>query len=260
MHRLTSATLAVMLVSLPACSAKKKNAEDPSTKNADVSGDGTAKGDEADAGAGESADAGEAKKDECIGFDIANMADLLSKSACEETKKPDSFEPVDLKGKLDVVASSVPTKVAPGAKAELLVTFTNKTKSDLTLHFRIDPLPRFETETYDKKGKRADMPAGDPPPPPKGVSMPEPSEPKSARMTIAANGTARMHVPWEAVKMKWAPDKVRGSIAEKGYPRVPAGSLRNGKYSVKIVTPLVGVFEGVDHEVSAPKVEIEVGR
>ena len=59
--------------------------------------------------------------------------------------------------------------------------------------------------------------------------------------------------------MKWAPDQVRGTAVEKGYPRKPAGPLPRGKYQVKIVTPLIGVFEGGDHEVSAPKVDIEVG-
>jgi hypothetical protein len=61
------------------------------------------------------------------------------------------------------------------------------------------------------------------------------------------------------VKMKWAPDKVRGTAVEKGFPRTPAGPLPKGKYTVKVVTPLIGVFEGGDHEVSAPKLEIDVG-
>jgi hypothetical protein len=60
------------------------------------------------------------------------------------------------------------------------------------------------------------------------------------------------------VKMKWAPEKFKGTPPERGFPRAPAGPLAKGKYVVKVVTPLVGVAEGVDHEVSAPKVEIEV--
>ncbi len=58
--------------------------------------------------------------------------------------------------------------------------------------------------------------------------------------------------------MKWAPEKVRGAAVEHGYPRTPAGPLAKGKYTVKVVTPLVGVNEGGEHEVTAPKVEIEV--
>jgi hypothetical protein len=139
------------------------------------------------------------------------------------------------------------------------VTFANKSKEPLVLHFKLDPVPRFELEVYDtKKGKRADMPAPPTPPPPKGATQPPPSEAKTARITIAPNGSARARMPWEAVKMKWAPEKFRGTPPERGYPRAPAGPLPKGKYSVKVMTPLVGVSEGVDHEMTAPKVEIEV--
>lgn len=262
MHRLTltGLLLAALAVASGACGGKKKDAEDPSKatdKSAETDGGGgetASSGGDADGGSGDAP-----KKDECVGFDIPNVEDVLLKSACEETQKPDAMQNVDLKGKLEVVASSVPTKIGPGGKTELLVTFTNKSKDPLTLHFKIDPTPRFETETYDKKGKRVDMPASNPPPPPKGVTQPPPSEPKAARLTIAANGTARMRLAWDAVKMKWAPEKVKGTPPERGYPRTAAGPLPKGKYTVKVVTPLVGVFEGVDHEMSAPKVEIEVG-
>lgn len=217
-----------------------------------------------DAGAGAGGASGEGKdapkKDVCTGFDISNLEDLLAKSDCEvPNTKPDALQNPDMKGKLEVTLSASPTKVAPGGKVDLQVTFANKTKEAMTLNFRIDPVARFETETYDAKGKkRVDMPAGQPPPPPQGHSAPPPAEQKVAKVTIAANGAARVRVPWEAVKMKWAPEKVRGTAVEKGYPRKPNGPLAKGKYSVKVVTPLVGVFEGGDHEVTSPKVEIEV--
>lgn len=206
------------------------------------------------------ASAGGEKKDECVGFDIGNVEDMLLKSSCEETNtKPDSISPVDLKGKLEVTVSASPTKSTGGGKVDLLVTFANKSKEPLTLHFRLDPVPRFELEVYDvKKGKRADMPAPPTPPPPKGATQPPASEAKSARITIAPNGSARARMPWEAVKMKWAPEKYRGTPPERGYPRAPAGPLPKGKYSIKVMTPLVGVSEGVDHEMTAPKVEVEV--
>jgi hypothetical protein len=65
-------------------------------------------------------------------------------------------------------------------------------------------------------------------------------------------------VQWEAVKMTWAPEKVRGTPVEHGFPRKPSGPLAKGKYTVKVQTPLVGVQEGGEHEISAPRVEIEV--
>jgi hypothetical protein len=227
---------------------------------------GTSEGDGGDTGdGGESAsgdtDGGAEKKDECVGFDIANLEDMLTKSSCEESNvKPDSIQPVDLKGKLEVTLSASPMKSAPGGKVDLLVTFANKSKDPLILHFRIDPVARFETEVYEqKKGKRADLPTGPAPAPPKGQSQPPASEVKSARITLAPNGTARARVPWDAVKMKWAPEKVRGTPSERGFPRGPAGPLPKGKYNVKVQTPLIGVSEGVDHDMSSPKVEIEIG-
>ena len=224
---------------------------------------GTDKSDRADEtpGNGPATDGGAAaeKKDECVGFDIGNLEDMLLKVGCEEPNvKPDSITPVDLKGKLEVKVSASPTKTTPGGKVDLLVAFVNKTKEPLVLHFKLDPVPRFELEVYDAKSKRADMPTGPTPPPPKGATQPPPSEPKSARITIAPNGSARARMSWDAVKMKWAPEKYRGTPPERGFPRAPAGPLVKGKYIVKVMTPLVGVSEGVDHEMTAPKVEIEI--
>jgi hypothetical protein len=266
MHRLTKTSLCLVVLALAGSAAAcggQKAADDPSTKNDSDAGDdenaGAFSADVGDAG-GNAAKPAE-KKDICVGFDVGNLEDLLGKSDCEvPNTKPDAVQNPDMKGKLDVTVTSSPTKVAPGGKADLLVTFTNKTKDPMPLYFRIDPLARFETETYDAKKKRADMPPGNPPPPPKGHTAPPPAEQKVGKVTLAANGSARVRVPWEAVKMKWAPDKVRGTAVEKGYPRVPAGALSKGKYTVKVVTPLIGVFEGGDHEVSAPKVDIEVGK
>lgn len=207
-------------------------------------------------------DGGVEKRDVCVGFDISNLEDLLAKSDCEVADtKPDAVPNPDMKGKLEVALSASPTKTTPGGQVDLVVTFANKTAESLPLYFMIDPLARFETETYDtKKKKRADMPPGNPPPPPAGHSSPPPAEQKVARVVLAPNGSARVRVPWEAVKMKWAPDKVRGTAVEKGYPRVPAGPLPKGKYTVKVMTPLIGVFEGSDREISAPTLEIEVGQ
>lgn len=265
MHRLTNTGLCFLILALTAggsaCGGKKA-ADNPTAKKSDTSEDGTGEkdGTPAEKGDGGAGDKAAEKKDVCVGFDIGNLEDLLAKSDCEvPNMKPEGLQSPETKGKLEVTVSASPTKVAPGGKVDLLVTFANKTKEPMVLNFRIDPVARFETETYDAKKKRADMPAGNPPPPPKGHSAPPPAEVKVGKVTVAANGSARVRVPWEAVKMKWAPDKVRGTAVEKGYPRIPAGALPKGKYTVKVLTPLVGVFEGGDHEVSAPKVEIEVG-
>jgi hypothetical protein len=264
MHRLTKTGLCFLVVALTGsaigCGSKKPAAGPGAQETGDAGDDdnvsaafGSEKGD------GGAATKAAERKDVCVGFDIGNVEDLLAKIDCEvPNTKPDAVQNADMKGKLEVTLTASPTKVAPGNKVDLLVTFANKTKDPIPLHFRIDPVARFETETYDAKAKRADMPPGKPPPPPKGHSAPPPAEQKVGKIMVAPNGSARVRVPWEAVKMKWAPEKVRGTAVERGYPRVPAGPLKKGKYTVKVVTPLVGVSEGGEHEVSAPKVDIEV--
>jgi hypothetical protein len=237
-----------------------KPADAPNAKGGADSGDDDTSSGFGDSDKGDGGTETAAKKDACIGFEIGNLEDLLTKSECEMANAtPDGLQSVDLNGKLEVKLTASPTKAAPGSKVDLLVTFSNKSKDPLPLQFRIDPVARFETETYDSKKKRADMPPGQPPPPPKGHSAPPPAEAKVGKVTIAANGSAHVRIPWEAVKMKWAPEKVRGTAVEKGYPRTPNGPLAKGKYTVKVLTPLVGVAEGGDHEVSAPTVDIEVG-
>lgn len=256
MHRLTTiAASSLILLSTLGCGGGSKPPESTTKSSESDSKDKTAttSSETADAGAPE-------KKDVCTGFEIGNLEDMLIKSDCEvPDAKPESVANPDMKDKLEVKLTASPTKVAPGGKVDLQVTFTNKTKEPMTLQFRIDPVARFETETYDAKGKkRVDMPAGQPPQPPKGHSPPPPAEAKVAKVTLTSNGFARAVVPWEAVRMGWAPEKVRGTAVEKGFPRKPAGPLPRGKYQVKVMTPLVGVFEGGEHEVSGPKVEIEV--
>lgn len=258
MHRLTNMGVCFLALALVGSAygcggGGKKSAESP--EKSDTAAAGT---DEVAAGFGsESGDAGAPapKKDVCVASEGSNLEDLLAKSDCEvPNAKPDGVQTADMKGKLEVKLTASPTKAAPGSKVDLYVTFENKTKDPLPLQFRIDPVARFETETYDEKAKRADMPPGKPPAPPKGHTPPPAAEAKVGKVMVAPNGTVRVRVPWEAVKMKWAPEKVRGTAAERGYPRSPSGPLKKGKYTVKVVTPLLGAAE----DVSAPKVEIEV--
>jgi hypothetical protein len=213
----------------------------------------------ADAAVEAAPEGGEAPaKDECTGYDIDEIVRLLEKSTCEmpaDTKEPKA---VEAKDKLDIKVQTSAPKVGPSGHVDILVTFTNKLKTPLPLFFTVDPLPRFEVEAYDTKGKRVDMPAGQPPPLPEGVPPRVPGEAKLARVTLAPSGSARLHLGWDAVKTKWAPEKVRGSPPEKGYPRSPAGGLAKGKYTLKVVLPMVGIFEGSEHEVTSPKVPLEV--
>jgi hypothetical protein len=199
------------------------------------------------------------KKDECSAFEIPNLEEVLLKSSCEVPNPKADDKPLEAK-KVEVKVTTSAAKVAPGGRVDVVVTFTNKTKDVVPLLFTIDPMPRFEIEASDAKGSRVDVPKGSPPALPAGAAPRVPGEPKTARIQLAANGSARMVLPWEATRMKWAPEKLKGTPPEKGYPRAANGPLPKGKYTLKVVTPLVGVFEGIDHEVSAPRTTIEVGK
>ena len=197
------------------------------------------------------------KPSPCTGFDMDLVA-ALEQSACEvQNPKPDE-KPRDLKNVLDVKLMALGNSVVPGGHVDLVLTFTNKSTDLLPLSFTIDPLPRFPIEVYTVKGgRRVDLPAAPQPTIPSSMSR-EASPPGVARVTLAANGKATVRLAWDAKKMRWAPEKLKGTPPEEGYPRAPAGPLPKGKYMLRVVTPLLGVFEGIDHEMSAPRAPIEV--
>lgn len=264
---LAAGALAMLVTAATACGGAVKQAdsktavdEDSNEVPKDSSEEHASKGPSSDKPApGSQDDTGTPKKDECTAFEIPNLEEVLLKSACEvENARPDE-KPMDPK-KLEVKVATSTAKLPPGGHTDVTVIFTNKSKETIPLRFTIDPMPRFEIEVYDAKGNRVDMPSGSPPMLPAGMAPRVPGEPKTARVNLAANGTARMTLPWDAVKMKWAPEKLKGTPPEKGYPRAAAGSLGKGKYSLKVVTPLTNVFEGIDHEVSSPRVEVIVGK
>ncbi|MDB4994349.1 MAG: hypothetical protein JWM74_1781 [Myxococcaceae bacterium] len=237
------------------CGGSKKDAKSgDNTATEKIEGDATPEGD-----AGASADEPKSKASACTGFDLDLMAALIQ-SACEVQNPSPSAPQKDMKGLLEVKVTTSANKVAPGAHVDVIVTFINKGKEPLPLDFVLDPTPRFMVEAYDAKNKRIDMPAGAPPPYPPGTADRPPANQGLARVTLVPNGTAHVKLGWDANRMKWAPDKVKGTPPEMGYPRTPNGPLGGGKYSLRVVTPLTNVAEGSEHEVSAPKTPIEVGK
>ncbi len=260
----------VSLAGLPACGgAGAKSADDvdeesgekgASAKSTPAAGDDageapTASGSAAPA-PGSADDSSGPKKDECSVFDEPNLEGVLLKSACEAPNP--TGQPPDTSKSLVVKVSISPNVVAPGAHGDVIVSFTNKSTAVLPLYFTIDPMPRFDIEAYNAKGNRVDLPKNSPPPLAAGMAPREPGEAKMARIMLAPNGTARMPLGWDAVKTRWAPEKLKGTPPEKGYPKAAAGALPKGKYSLKVVTPLQFVFEGIDHEVSQPRVDVVV--
>jgi len=253
-----------LLLAVSACGGTKKSAASPNSANDAVEGgvaDLPAPADSTPGPGGHAAgDDSDRKPVPCSGFDILDLMATLSQTACE-LPKPDGSAPKDLKDRLEIKVVPDSPRIAPGATASITVTFKNKGKGDLPLDFVIDPEPRFAVEAYTPKGKRADAPAGTAPALPPQVASAEAPDAKVARITLAQQGTARLTLPWTAVKYKWASkERAKGALPGQGYPREPAGPLAKGAYVLRVVTPLTNVFEGTDHEVSQPRVQVTVAR
>ncbi|WP_394826629.1 hypothetical protein [Pendulispora albinea] len=195
----------------------------------------------------------------CTGRDI-NLETALIQRVCEiENEKDPKYR--EVKDVLEVKALAGSTKVTPGSHLDIVVTYVNKGKLPLSLDFLIDPVPRFSVEAYDaKRGKRVDLPKGEPPPPPKDATERTPATRGTARVIVSPYGTARVKLGWDAVRTKWAPEKYKGTPLEMGYPTKPAGPLPPGKYQLHVITPLLHVMEGSEHELTSPKIDIEVGK
>jgi hypothetical protein len=171
---------------------------------------------------------------------------------------PSDAKLADVSASLEVKLVASPNQVAPGGHSDLIVTYTNKSAAPLALNFLLDPTPRFTVEVYGATNKRAELPKSKPPPPKGGAAPADPTAPGTARVTLAPGGKATAKIDFNAVKLKWAPELVKGTPPEQGYPTSPAGPLPKGTYTLKVVTPLVGVFEGSDHEVSTVKTTLAV--
>ncbi len=251
--------LAIAL-SLAACGTKKPPVEGENTTDTttDPAGGGTDLK-ATDGGADPITGDKPAESKPCEGFEIADLAKVLAQAACEVPGAKGDDKSKDMKGQIEIKLVPSAAKVAPGGKIDLTIYIANKSPASIPLSFTVDPEPRFIIEVYDAKGKRAEIPAGAEPALPASVTSAPVPEKKTAKVTIVTQGTAQIKLDWEAVKFKWAPaERAKGAVPGRGYPRVAAGPLPKGKYTIRVKMPLVGVFEGIDHEMSEPRVQIEV--
>jgi hypothetical protein len=251
-----------LLFALGGCGGKTPEAESPENADESASSESAAKSDDSkptNKGPATVKDDDKAAPVKCTGFDIPDLMALLGQPSCELPDGTPEPQERDLKDVLEVRVSA-DAHVAPGSHSNVRVLFKNKGKTDLPLNFVVDPEARFTFEVYTPKGVRVDKPAGDGPAlPPEVADAPVPDK-KYARVTIAANGSAGLTLTWDAVKTKWvSKEKAKGAVPGRGYPREPAGPLPKGKYVLRVITPLVGVSEGVDHEVSQPRTDVQVG-
>jgi hypothetical protein len=266
----TIATASLLsLLSLLACGGGNKPAEDPSgevgatapssspTESTNLLENRASAAPPADSAS--IADDAPKKSMDCSGANIADLVAVVSQVSCE-VQGGGATKSRDVKDVLEITAATDAPKIAPGAKTAVTVTFKNKGKAALPLDFTVDPEPRFEFQLYTPKGKRIDVPTDKQPPLPESVANATTPPSKTARVTLAPNGTAKVNLTWDAVKYKWASaERAKGALPGRGYPREPAGPLANGKYVLRVIMPLTGVAEGMDHEVSQPKIPIEIG-
>lgn len=251
--------MALSFASLTACGTKKPAVDPDSVADA---GEGATGGGSdlkaTDGGADPITGDKPAESKPCEGFEIPDLAKVLAQAACEVPSSKGDEKSKDLKGQLEIKLVPSSAKVAPGGKIDLTIYIANKGTASIPLSFTVDPEPRFVVEVYDAKGKRVD-PAGAEPALPASVTSAPVPEKKTAKVTIVTQGTAQVKLDWEAVKFKWAPaERAKGAVPGRGYPRVAAGPLPKGKYTIRVRMPLVGVFEGIDHEMSEPRVQLEV--
>ena len=200
------------------------------------------------------------KKEEvpCSGDAIPDLMASLSQASCEVASNSPAPDHAPTKDTLDVRVSA-DSRVAPGATTQVTIIFRNKGKTALPLDFTVDPDPHFAFEVYTAKGARVDKPAGAEPSLPAEAADNEATDAHTARVTLASNGTAKVSLPWQAVKYKWASkERAKGALVGRGYPREPAGPLPKGKYVLRVITPLAHADEGAEHELSQPQFPFEV--
>ena len=186
----------------------------------------------------------------CVVNEAEELADWLRNDKCKVPSSESSGTP-GLAQKLDLKLTASTPEISPGGRVDLVLSIKNKSSEQVALVFNVDG-PAFQVQTFDAKGKRIGQPTGKPKPP-NGVVVDEESV-RTIKLLVGSGGTLKTKLFWDAVKLKWAPDKIEGSITTAGtFPTTPAGSLPLGKYSVRLATSMNGVGDE-----NLPRVPVEV--
>jgi hypothetical protein len=238
------------VLAMGACGSPQQHVDEADPSHPVAAASGSASGADGSGGSDKSAQVDKV----CVGSDL-NLDEALSKPACISAA-PLETNANTFGSALEATLLAQPTSVDPGGHVELTLVLRNKGKTDLPLKFKVDPFARFLVEVYDSSHRRADAPTGDHPPPPKDYAPPPEPDAKLATVVLKPNGTARVSVPWDAVKTVWAPEKLKkGTPAGGGFPRKPAGPLPKGVYTAKVIPPFNTVFDGFE----PPSVDLAIG-
>jgi hypothetical protein len=190
-----------------------------------------------------------AKEAACTMAEIDSLEQVLR--GCDSPMPKAGDVPGGLADKLELSVTSSTPSTTPGGRVDVTLTLKNKTNDSLPLYFSGDPKPRFEVEAFDGKGvHRVDLPLGKAP----KTAYPPTRPVKASRITLMAGGSARIRVRWDAVKTRWAPEKVK-TWEGRGPARTVLADLPYGKYMLRVAIPLILAEKG---EMDLPKVGIDV--
>jgi len=186
----------------------------------------------------------------CVVNDTEELEDWLKNEKCK-VPSSDKDGTTGLSQKLDLKLTASTPEISPGGRVDLTLSIKNKSSEQVTLVFLVDG-PAFRTQTWDAKNKQVGMPNGKPKAP-SGAIVDEDAT-RTVKILVGSGGTLKTKLHWDAVKLKWAPEKVEGAASTPGtFPTAPAGNLPLGKYTVRLATTMSGISDD-----SLPRVPIEV--
>ncbi len=176
----------------------------------------------------------------CNVNDVEEITEWLKNDKCK-IPASEVVRTAGLAEKLEWKLTASTNEIVAGGRVDLVLSVKNKSSENLTLIFNVDG-PSFAMQTFDAKGKRVGNPAGKPKAP-TGVALEEDAA-RTIRLNVSSGATLKTKLFWDAVKLKWAPDKIEGSFTTTGtFPTAPAGNMAPGKYVVRLATSLTGVSE-----------------
>lgn len=186
----------------------------------------------------------------CVVNDTEEIEDWLKNEKCK-VPSGDKDGTGGLAQKLDIKLTASTPEISPGGRVDLTLTIKNKSSEQVTLVFLVDG-PAFRTQTWDAKNKQVGMPTGKPKAP-SGAIIDEDAT-RTVKLLVGSGGTLKSKLNWDAVKHKWAPEKVEGAAVTIGqFPTASAGNLPIGKYTIRLTTTMSGVSDD-----SLPRVPVDV--
>ena len=185
----------------------------------------------------------------CTMSDVPSLPEVVPGCDVTAPKVAELVPGLAAKLELSIVTDTQSTQ--PGGRIDVTLTLKNKTSDPIPLYFTGEGRVRFEVEAFDAKGKgRVDLPNGKPP----KAATPAGRPAKTSKIVLLAGGSAKIRVPWDAVKTRWAPEKVK-TWDGRGPARAGDTDLRPGKYQLRIPLPILTPEKG---DFDSPRVTVDV--